>query len=144
MISEWSNISQHFNYRKFSVDSLQLLFLNQIGVTSIGNLPISKTYRSELDGGIQCSVAGPDMFHPRVPLYPIHSTPSRLNITFNSVKLGYDEVQFCKTYFATMNIKRQLKNINQRVWLEVPQVVKDWNIYAAYSTCSNNMTSFLL
>ncbi len=123
-------------------DSLQLLFVNQVRGIPIGNLPICNTCRSEVDGGIQCSVDGPDLFNPTV-LFPVCCNQSQLETLFDSIELRCDEVPFFKTYFENMNVKRRLKKINERVRSDAPQIVKDWNNHASYSTRSNQMGSFL-
>ncbi len=133
IVSECSDISHHFSYREFSANSLQLLFVNRVRGTPIGNLLICNTCRSEIDDGIQCSVDGPDVFDPIV-WFPICCNPSQLETLFDLIKLWYDEVPFSKTYLENTNIKRRWKNINQRVRSDAPQVVKDWNYHAAYST----------
>ncbi len=101
-----------------------MLFFNQIRGTPIGNILICNICRSEVDGGIQCSNDGPDIFNPIV-LFPTCCNPSQLETLFDSIKLWYDDVPFSKTYFENMNIKRRRKNINQRVRSDAPQVVKD-------------------
>jgi len=83
---------------------LQLLFVNQVRGIPIGNLPLCNTCRSEVDGGIQCLVDGPDLFNPMVQ-FPICCNPSQLEILFDSIKLWYNEVPFSKTYFKNMNTK---------------------------------------
>ncbi len=75
-------------------------------------------------------------------MFPIQCNPSQLKTLFDSIELRYDEVPFSKTYFENMNIKCRWKNINRRVRSDAPQVVKDWNYHAAYSTRSNHMGSF--
>ncbi len=143
MISEWCDISHHFSYREFTSNSLQLLFVNQVRGTPIGNLPICNTCRSEIDGGIQCSVDGPDLFIPIVP-FPICCNPSQLETLFDSIGHWYDDVPFSKTYFKSIDINHRLKNINQRVRSNAPTVVKDWNYHAVYSTHSNQMGLFFV
>ncbi len=101
IISESSDISQHFNNQEFSADSLQVLLLNQTRGTPIGNLSLSKTCRSEIDSGIQCSVEGSDLFHSRVLLYPICNKYSRLNISFNSLELDMMQCNFQKHILQT-------------------------------------------
>ena len=106
IISDWSDIAHHFIYKVFSCDSVELLFVNQVRGIPIGNLPISDNCRSEVDGGIQCSVDGPDVFKPTVPI-PSWKNHSELENLFDSIELQYDEVPFSKTYFENMNIKRR-------------------------------------
>ncbi len=98
---------------------------------------------SKIDGGIQCTIDGPDVFHPKV-LYPIPSNPSRLNSSFNLLELGYNDLKFLKTYYSNMNMKRRMININQRVQLDALKVVKDWNTCTVYSTCCKNWHHFLI
>ncbi len=122
---------------------MKLLFVNQVRGTPIGNIMICNTSGSEVDGGIQCSNDGPDVFNLKV-LFPIQCNPSQLETLLDSIKLWYDDVPFSKTYFENMNIKRRRKNINQRVRSDAPQVVKDWNYHTAYSICLNQMGSFFV
>ncbi len=103
IISEWSKISCHFEYQIFSANAIQLLFLNQIRGTAIGNFSISKTCKSEIDHGIQCSIEGPDVFSPSVP-FPV-CKPSELEVNFDSSKLQNDEVLFSKAYYKNLNKK---------------------------------------
>ncbi len=143
MISDWSDIAHHFIYKVFSGDSVELLFVNQVRGIPIRNLDISNNCRNEVDGGIQCSVDGPDVFKPIVPI-PSRKNHSELENLFDSIELQYDEVPFSKSYLENMNIKRRSKKINQRVRSDAPQVVKDWNFHAVYSTRSYQMGSFFV
>ena len=143
IISEWSDIAHHFHYKSFSIDSVQLLFVNQVRGILIGNLNISNNCRNEVDGGIQCSVDGPDLFNPTVPK-PSCKNQSELEKLFDSIELQYDEVPFSKTYFENGNLKRRLKKINERVRSDAPKVVKEWNNHASYSTRSCQMGSFFV
>ncbi len=108
IISNWSDIAHHFRYRELLGDSLQLLFVNQVRGTPIGNLPICNTCRRDIDRGIQCSVDGPDVFNPKVP-FPICCNPSQLEIPFDSIELLYDEVSFSNIFWKHGH-KKEMEN----------------------------------
>ncbi len=70
---------------------------------AMDSAPSPKATSNESQESLQSKNGPLDVFHPRVP-YPICSNPSKLKISFDSVKLQYDEVQFL-FFFENMNIK---------------------------------------
>ncbi len=64
---KWSDVDQHFNLISFGTDDIELKFVNQVSGIPIGNKPICLSVRNVIDGGLQSSIFGPDVFDPEVP-----------------------------------------------------------------------------
>lgn len=81
----WNDVKSHFVLESHFLSDIELIFVNQIRGESIRNDPICPTTVSADDGGVQCSLFGPDIFSPDVPSAWNHGTPESFD--FTSVKL---------------------------------------------------------
>ncbi len=110
----WSEILDHFSFREFHPDEVEILFVNQIRGIPIGNNPICPTTRNEIDGGFQCSSAGPDIFKPDLP-NPFQKR-YRNCFDFESIKLCDSSEFFSRLFIKPKKkIDNRDRNLLQRI-----------------------------
>mmetsp|Transcript_12308 Transcript_12308/g.26192 ORF Transcript_12308/g.26192 Transcript_12308/m.26192 type:complete len:567 (+) Transcript_12308:899-2599(+) len=83
--SSWQDIESHFSLQNYFLLDIEIVFINQIRGTSIRMEPICSTTTNVIDGGVQCSRVGPDLFSPMVPTS--WNTGSNECFDFASVRL---------------------------------------------------------
>ncbi len=63
----WEDIESHFMLKPFLLSGIELKFVNEVAGLSILLEPISTTTTNAIDGGVQCSSNGLDIFSPSIP-----------------------------------------------------------------------------
>ncbi len=68
-IKSWNDVASHFIRVAFDPKELEIKFLNQIQGSMVNNATIDPTTRSNVDGGVQCSINGPTVFAVSPPIH---------------------------------------------------------------------------
>ncbi len=83
----WNDVKSNFMLESHILSNIELIFVNQIHGESICNDPICPTTLYADDGGVQCSLFGPNIFFPDVLSAWNPGTPELFN--FSSMKLEH-------------------------------------------------------
>ncbi len=124
-IEKWDDVSSHFTLREFDPKNVESVFLNQVRGIPIGNNPVSENMRNCSDGGIQCSSSGPDIFSPSVPSFSRND--NRSTFSFDSVRIGGDDVAFSDAFVANTKNKRRRSQIASKIRTDALEAVHQWN-----------------
>ncbi len=66
-VQEWTDLSHHFQLEKLETEEIELLFIYQVCGIPIGNKPICSSIKNVVNGGMQSSKFGPDVFDSDIP-----------------------------------------------------------------------------
>ncbi len=130
------------------LSDIKLIFVNQIRGVSIRNDPICPTTVNADDGGVQCSLFGPDIFSPEVPSEWNHGTPESFD--FASVKLEslHDISSLPITYVkdksqgcAWMRIRSLQSSATSNLvkkWMKGPKWIPKRSLFGSFFVVTNH------